>query len=278
MRFNIFAYAGILAFFPSLLAAPPKSGTAPASKGNQQISSFKEAKKIAARIHEENPITIYCPCRYHGKNIDLKSCGYRVHKNSKRARRLEWEHVVPAESFGQSFVEWREGSPTCRKRGGKSFKGRKCAGTNAEFARMEADLYNLWPSIGELNGLRSNFSMAAIAADSRNPPLTFGGCQAKISDRKFEPMEQYKGIVARTYFYMDATYPGHGVVSEKNRKLFEAWDHQHPPDSWECRRAKLIADAQGNVNTVLRDRCQTAQNPVKTPLPTEKSAAKSGSN
>jgi len=227
--------------------------------GNQQIPSFDEAKKIAARIHKDHPVTIYCPCRYTGKTIDLASCGYRIHKDAKRARRLEWEHVVPAEAFGQSFAEWRQGAPNCHKRSGKSFKGRRCAKTNPVFSRMEADLYNLWPVVGELNGLRSNLSMAAIAADLRHPPLTFGQCQAKIADRKFEPMDQYKGVVARTYLYMDQTYPGHGVVSEKNRKLFEAWDKEFPVDDWECRRAKRIAEIQGNVNPVLEARCRSGR-------------------
>ena len=30
--------------------------------------------------------------------------------------------------------------------------------------------------------------------------------------------------IARTYFYMDWVYPGHGVISKKNRKLFQALD------------------------------------------------------
>ena len=110
--------------------------------GNEKIKNFSTAKKIALQIHAEHPYTIYCGCRYVGKVIDLKSCGYQVHKDAKRAARLEWEHVVPAENFGRSFSEWRDGSPKCVRKNGKHFKGRKCAETNPEFARMEGDLYN----------------------------------------------------------------------------------------------------------------------------------------
>jgi deoxyribonuclease-1 len=222
---------------------------------NQRVANFTQAKKLASRIHAEHPITIYCPCRFSGKTVDLKSCEYSVHKDARRARRLEWEHVVPAEAFGKSFAEWREGTPDCLKRG-KIYKGRKCAGTNAEFSRMEADLYNLWPSIGELNGLRSNYSMAAIA-DAH--PLTFGKCRAKIASRKFEPMDEYKGIVARVYMYMDLAYPGRGVISEKNRQLFAAWDRSYPVDAWECRRASKIAEIQGNINSILEERCRPSK-------------------
>ncbi|OFZ01941.1 MAG: endonuclease I [Bdellovibrionales bacterium GWC1_52_8] len=202
---------------------------------------------------------MYCPCRYSGRKVDLASCGYKPRKNFERAQRLEWEHVVPAEAFGQSFKEWREGAPGCFKKK-KAFRGRKCAGKNPEFAQMEADLYNLWPSIGELNGLRSNFSMAELGtAVSEQGGKTFGGCGAKILDKKFEPEDEFKGIVARTYLYMEQEYPGRGVVSNKNRKLFEAWDKLHPVAQWECQRAKLIEKAQGSTNRVLSDRCRKAK-------------------
>lgn len=129
---------------------------------NEKIENFSEAKKHLPLIHQANPVTIYCGCKYSGKTVDLKSCGYKVHKDAKRAARLEWEHVVPAHAFGQAFSEWRNGDPKCISKNKKKSKGRKCAGTNPIFARLEADMYNLQPEIGELNGLRSNFSMAAI--------------------------------------------------------------------------------------------------------------------
>lgn len=221
--------------------------------GNQKIRHFREAKRFANEIHADHPYTIYCHCHYNGHDIDLKSCDYKVHKDAKRALRLEWEHVVPAEAFGQSFVEWREGSPHCARHG-KKFKGRKCAQNNPEFARIEADLYNLWPEIGELNGLRNNYAMAELGAE-KDKQFEFGGCKVKIDDRKFEPMSHAKGRVARVYMYMDQVYPGRGIISEKNRKLFEAWDKLHPVDEWECQRARRIEKIQGNENLILKSRC-----------------------
>jgi deoxyribonuclease-1 len=220
---------------------------------NADIKNFSLAKKYATEIHRENPKTLYCGCDYSKKSIDLRSCGYQVQKDAKRAVRLEWEHVVPAEAFGQSFIEWREGAPQCQKKG-RRFKGRKCAEKNAEFARMEADLYNLWPEIGELNGLRSNYSMAELGAEKAKSSR-FGACKVMIEDHKFEPMPQAKGRVARVYLYMDQTYPGRGIISDKNRKLFEAWDKLHPVDPWECRRAALIKKIQKNENSILKTRC-----------------------
>lgn len=235
--------------------APPREPAAVKSEikaeGNSQIDNFGQAKKIATQIHKDHPESIYCPCQYKGKSFDLRTCGYQVHKDARRAARLEWEHVVPAEAFGQAFAEWRIGSDQCVKKNGKRYKGRKCAEKNPEFDRMEADLYNLWPIVGELNGLRSNYSMAAISGDA----LSFGGCTAKIQDRKFEPMDAYKGIVARTYLYMNAAYPGRGIVSDKNDKLFAAWDKQFPAGDWECERGERIRKEQGNENPILTSRC-----------------------
>lgn len=223
--------------------------------GNTEITSFTKAKKIAAKIHKEHPFTIYCGCSYVGSQVDLRSCGYRIQKNTKRALKMEWEHVVPAEAFGNAFVEWREGSPRCVKHGRK-YKGRKCAEKNPEFSRMEGDLYNLWPEIGELNGLRNNFSMAELGAEKEKS--RFGECKVKIEGRKFEPMPNAKGRVARVYMYMDLSYPGRGVISNKNQKLFEAWDKLHPVDEWECKRAQKIRAAQGNENPILKSRCDAA--------------------
>jgi deoxyribonuclease-1 len=221
--------------------------------GNIKIKHFPQAKKFANEIHKDHPYTIYCNCKYQSHDIDLKSCGYKIHKDAKRALRLEWEHVVPAEAFGQSFIDWREGTPQCVHKG-KKYKGRKCAENNPEFARIESDLYNLWPEVGELNGLRSNFSMAELGAE-KNGKGDFGECKAKIENGKFEPMPKAKGRVARVYMYMDQNYPGRGIISEKNRKLFEAWDKLHPVDEWECQRSKRIEAIQGNENLILKTRC-----------------------
>lgn len=77
----------------------------------------------------------------------------------------------------------------------------------------------------------------------------------EIEDRKAEPPPSVRGEIARTYFYMDAAYPGHGIISKKNRKLFEAWDREDPVDEWECERARRIERLQGNVNESVKNNC-----------------------
>ena len=247
--FSISFIAGVKTFLLFILPLPGLT-----ANSGRAIASFSKAKSVAVKIHQGYERTLYCDCAYIGKKVDLKSCGYVPRRESKRASRLEWEHVVPAEAFGNAFREWREGDSACVRKG-RRYRGRKCAEKNPEFARMEADLHNIWPEVGELNGLRSNFSMAELGAE-KEPRSDFGECRVKLESRKFEPEPQAKSRVARAYFYMEQAYPGRGIISDKNRKLYEAWDRLHPVDSWECERARRIEAAGGNKNPVLQDRCR----------------------
>jgi deoxyribonuclease-1 len=77
----------------------------------------------------------------------------------------------------------------------------------------------------------------------------------KIQGNRVEPPEHARGKIARTYLYMQTVYPRYnmGVPSEKLKK---AWDKMHPPDAWECIRARRIAKIQGNVNEITEARCK----------------------
>ena len=112
-------------------------------------------------------------------------------------------------------------------------------------------MFNLYPAIGEINGRRSNYSMAMIKGELRE----FGKCDVEINNKKIEPRESIRGEIARTYMYMDSAYPGKGIISKKNRKLFEAWNKIDPVDEWECDRAKRIEKIQGNPNQILQKQC-----------------------
>lgn len=221
---------------------------------NEKFSSFRKSKKVLFEIYGKSGKTFYCQCDYNNKKISHQSCGYQFDKHKKRSTRLEWEHVVPAEAFGQSFKEWREGHADCKNRKKKSFKGRKCASkVNSEFNFMESDLYNLKPAVGSINAMRSNYSMTdGLGASAK----LFGKCEMRIENRKVQPPDNVKGDIARIYFYMDKTYPGRGIISNKNQKLYEAWDKLDPVDNTECEIAGKIKAIQGNANPFVEDKCQ----------------------
>jgi len=248
-----------LPFTPFSFAREPIRTVAAAGDiqlANTTNDSFNKSKQLLHNVIYKDAASrqdIYCGCKYdEKKDVDFNSCGYKPEKDNNRAHRIEWEHAVPAEAFGQSFREWREGHPGCVDNRGKSFKGRKCAEkVNPEYRLMQADMYNLYPAVGEVNGLRSNYSMAMIPGGS----YQFGDCKTKIEDRKIEPRPEVRGDIARTYFYMERAYPGHGIISSKNEKLFQAWDKADPVDEWECERASRIAKIQGNINLVVDQAC-----------------------
>ena len=176
-------------------------------------------------------------------------------KDSARASRIEWEHAVPAAAFGRSFAEWREGGDRCVDGKGKRYKGRKCARTSAEFARMEGDLHNLFPVVGEVNGLRGDLPMGlADGLHKDRATYRFGACGSAIESGVFMPRPQVRGDLARAYKYMAAAYPGRIVLDDAHRAVFDQWDAADPPDEWERDRNKRIAERQGNVNPLIIER------------------------
>ena len=254
MKFNIIADLVVIITLVFLFSCSSKK-TVPSSQAflqNTKITSFSKSKKLLLKLYKAHPVTLYCGCSYKGKKPDLSSCGYIPKKDKKQANRIEWEHVVPAHAFGQSFSEWRDGHHECVKKNGKKFKGRKCAEkVNEEYRRMQADMYNLYPASGEVKRRRSNYLMAIINGEKRE----FGGCDVEIKNKKIEPRESIRGEIARSYMYMDSAYPGRGIISKNNRKLFDVWNKKDPVDDWECERAKRIEKIQGNRNEVVMRDC-----------------------
>ena len=217
--------------------------------GNTANDSFARAKKMLSQVYEDHRVTLYCGAQYDAQgNVTLPE-GIVI--PIKRANRVEWEHVVPAENFGRAFDEWREGSPECVDNRGKAFKGRRCAEkANMEYRHMQADMYNLYPAIGAVNAMRSNFNFQMLPGEESS----FGSCEMKIADRKAEPPARARGQIARTYFYMQDAYPRY-KMSRQQEQLMGAWDKMYPVDQWECTRAKRIEAVQGNENRFVKEPC-----------------------
>lgn len=208
-------------------------------------SSFREAKKEVAKLFFNHPITLYCGCHYDRfKQVDLKACGMAEASVFKRAKRIEIEHMMPAENFGRQLRCWRE--PICNGKG-KKYRGRKCCRkTSQEFRHMEAELYNLWPTVGLVNQARSNYRFSAWAKRE-----WFYGCDFKIDKalRKVEPATRAKGIVARANLFMADKY--NLSLSKGQRKLFLAWNKQYPPSDWEKTWARRVEKIEGYKNSYI---------------------------
>ena len=211
--------------------------------------SFFDAKKKVRLIFQDMKKTFYCGCSYDNHNkVRLKTCGYKVRKNHKRAKRIEIEHIVPAENFGRGMKSRCWTNPICTKKNGKKYKGRACClKADKKFKNMHNDLHNLVPAIGEINGDRSNFRFSALDTTDAH----YGGCNFKIDfkGRKVEPSNRVKGVVARVYLYFRDTY---GMrLSKQQAKLFTTWNNQYPPEQWEVKWNERVFKIQGNYNSYI---------------------------
>lgn len=221
--------------------------------GNSRFESFAQVKRLLLEyVYTDHRLTLYCRARFHTDRRVDPPPGFTTRSHLKRAGRLEWEHVVPAENFGRFFPAWRDGDPQCVDREGRQYRGRRCAEkVSPEFRRMQADMHNLFPAIGAVNAARSNYGMQMLPGE----PPAFGTCVMKIARRKTEPPDAAKGVVARASLYMAAAYPRFRFSTEQ-KKLFRAWDRMFPPDEWECKRERRIARLQGNGNPLVRQACR----------------------
>lgn len=215
----------LLAVFTASEAAPP--------------SSFNAAKRLAEReVYHDQSVTFYCGCNFDFETgPNLESCGYEIRKQPDRANRIEWEHVMPAYDFGRQRQCWQDGGrDNCRR-------------TDPVFRLAEADLHNLVPAIGEVNGDRSNMRFAMV----NDPVHEYGACEVAVSfqERAFQPPPHRRGDIARTYWYMRDTYDIQ--ISRQQQQLFEAWNRLDPVDEWELERNRRIAAIQGNGNPYVSD-------------------------
>ncbi|MEB5706503.1 deoxyribonuclease I [Pantoea anthophila] len=230
----------ILSLAVALLFAPAADAI---NLNNYHQNNFQQAKTFAAAINADAPGSFYCGCKitWQGKKgiPDLNSGGYQVRKNANRAARIEWEHVMPAWEFGHQRQCWQDG-------------GRKNCNKDPDYRRIETDLHNLQPAVGEVNGDRGNFAYSQWNGSEKQ----YGQCEMKIDFKlkQAEPPARARGAIARTYFYMRDQY--HLRISRQQTQLFTAWDKLYPVTPWECERDQRIARVQGNHNPYVQQACQ----------------------
>jgi len=226
----------------SLLAAAPAPAapsdtTLVTRKADVGHRDFRRAKEILPSIYTGMQEDFYCGCKYEGKDMNLASCGYQVRKQAARASKLEWEHIVAAWTLGHQRQCWQNG-------------GRKACAADPAFARAEGDLVNLVPSVGEVNGDRSNLPFSVW---TQRPDTIYGQCQTVVDFKlgAVQPRPEVRGRIARIYMYMHETYSLR--MSRQDKQLMCAWARSMPVDQWELTRDRRIAARQGNGNRFVTD-------------------------
>ncbi|MDO4190231.1 MAG: endonuclease [Bacteroidales bacterium] len=137
-------------------------------------------------------------------------------------------------------------------------------------APMNSDAFHIYPTDGKVNGQRSNYPYGECAngtslgshALGRLGTSTFTGYTSVGT--VFEPDDEYKGDLARTYFYMATRYAnicsswGHNVFSTAHNGLSDysvallmKWHREDPVSQKEIDRNEAIYAHQHNRNPFI---------------------------
>jgi len=131
---------------------------------------------------------------------------------------------------------------------------------------MKTDLFHVYPTDGWVNNKRGNLPLGKVS----NPTYTSGNgskigpCSASgYSGIVFEPIDEYKGDLARTYFYMSVCYKNKNL-GQTSESMFEGselkpwalqmllqWHYNDPVSQKEIDRNNAVYALQHNRNPFI---------------------------
>ena len=145
----------------------------------------------------------------------------------------------------------------------------------SEQSPMKSDLFHVYPTDARVNNFRSNMPYGETSnrsyIDNDSKALGYIGSSnfSGYSGKVFEPVDQYKGDFARTYFYMVARYLDKNFNQNENGKvvftysggtaglttyavnLFLKWHRQDPVSQKEIDRNNAVYKHQKNRNPFI---------------------------
>ena len=135
---------------------------------------------------------------------------------------------------------------------------------------MVSDIFNVYPTDGKVNGERSNYPYGEVGTatyTSINGSKLGSSSSVDYTGIVFEPIDEYKGDFARTYFYMATRYAGlceswiagaNVIYSTANlgfttyaKNLFLKWSRQDPVSAKEIMRNNAAYGIQNNRNPFI---------------------------
>ena len=169
-----------------------------------------------------------------------------------------------------SICNWTFSSDQCGNYGGEcDCYNREHSWPKSWFgdkAPMNTDLFHLYPTDGYNNGRRSNYPFGEVSSPSYT---SNNGCKVGsntypgYSGTVFEPIDEYKGDFARTYFYMstryygeDNSWPGSGMTNGAQLKtwaiaMLKEWHQNDPVSDKETNRNNAVYSFQDNRNPFI---------------------------
>ena len=129
-----------------------------------------------------------------------------------------------------------------------------------------SDLFHVYPTDGYVNGQRSNYPYGEV----NHPTYTSGNgsklgpcVTAGYTGKVFEPVDEYKGDIARSYFYMSVRYSGEdddwstsGMTNKAEIKpwamtMLLRWSDEDPVSDKEIARNNAVYGYQNNRNPFI---------------------------
>lgn len=135
---------------------------------------------------------------------------------------------------------------------------------------MYTDLFHLYPSDGYVNNQRSNYpfgEVGTVSYSSNNGYCKLGSAVSGLgySGTVFEPADELKGDLARTYFYMVTAYDDkvaswtsdqlnetqYPALSKWSITMFLKWNEEDPVSDKERNRNEAVYGIQHNRNPFI---------------------------
>lgn len=137
-----------------------------------------------------------------------------------------------------------------------------------EQSPMVADAHFITPTDGKVNGMRSNYPHGTVSSatyTSQNGSKLGSSSVSGYSGTVFEPINAFKGDIARMYFYFATRYENtvagysYAMFDGSSNKVFTtaflntllAWHAQDPVSAREIARNNAIYTRQGNRNPYI---------------------------
>ncbi|WP_185964838.1 endonuclease [Flavobacterium franklandianum] len=148
-------------------------------------------------------------------------------------------------------------------------------------APMVSDAHSITPTDGKVNGMRSNYphgTVGSVSWTSKNGSKLGSSAIAGYSGNIFEPLDEFKGDIARMYFYFATRYEntvaGYSfpmfngttdqVFTTSFLNMLLTWHAQDPVNAREITRNNAIYARQNNRNPYIDhpEYVQAVWNPV----------------
>lgn len=139
-----------------------------------------------------------------------------------------------------------------------------------EASPMKTDLFHVYPTDGYVNNRRGNYPFGEVKTatyTSKNGSKLGSSSHSLYSGTVFEPIDEYKGDFARTYFYMATRYSSqvgnwssgaksvfkesYPYLTEYAVDLFTKWSHLDPVSTKEINRNEAVYAIQKNRNPFI---------------------------